>query len=247
MHRASISPRIPAAAASPCTVDSAVRWASSVTRYSASSRSSSTSSPVAANEVAVSTGRSARVMSVFTPAPITTASGCPGTTSARMPLTLPPSRSTSFGHLSPALWPVPRSWPITARVIAAPAISGIHPRARTGSSGTRTSTETARPVPGGAVHVRSRRPRPSRWSVVRTTDRCGHCSGDAAAPLMRSALVDPVDSVTCRRGETAAERGYPSSGIDMGITLRSHGVGTDGQRMRRALVRTLQPHHGGRR
>jgi hypothetical protein len=34
-------------------------------------------------------------------------------------------------------------------------------------------------------------------------------------------LVDPVDSVTCRRGETAAERGYPWSGIDMDITIRS--------------------------
>lgn len=54
---------------------SAVSCASSSVRNAARRRSSSTSRPEAANEVAVSTGRSARLMRVFTPTPITTASG----------------------------------------------------------------------------------------------------------------------------------------------------------------------------
>ena len=151
-------------------------------------------------------------MRVFTPAPMTTASGCPGTTSARMPQSLPPSRSTSFGHFRPALCPVPRSWPITARVIAAPAMSGIQPRARAGCRGPARAPTRRAPVPGGAVQVRSRRPRPVAL-VGRQHDRqvrplAGRLRPRAARGRRWSS---PVDSMTCRRGlSAAAERGYPS-------------------------------------
>ena len=89
--------------------------------------------------------------------------GLPGTTSARMPQSLPPSSSTSFGHFSPALWPgapqlrgdrARHRGPGDERDPAARRAAGCRPPAR-------APTPRA-PCRAGATQVRSSRPRPAR-------------------------------------------------------------------------------------
>ena len=97
----------------------------------------------------------------YTPAPTITVSGSEGSTSVRMPLILrapaPAPTRTSLGHFR--LTSAPGSCAAIALRSAAPATSGIHPRSAIATAPTRSSTETASAVPGGADHTRSSRPR----------------------------------------------------------------------------------------
>src|SRR5579875_2798179 len=143
--------------------------------------------PSSTSEVARATGSSARVAKTLRPIPITTASpAC----SARIPASFRSSAMTSFGHFSRASTPVQ---PRTAATTATPASRGSQPHAEAGTAAGRSSTENVRAARGGLTQVRPSRPRPGTWASAASTV-------PSAPPRLawaaRSALVDPVDSVT---------------------------------------------------
>src|SRR5439155_1402458 len=109
--------------------------------------------------------------------------------STRIPASLRPRASTSFGHLSRASMPVVRrSASATATAVA---IENVARSA--GAIRGRTRIEASRLVPGASFHDRPRRPRPADWWSATTTVRSG--APWAASP---NATVC-VDSTTERR------------------------------------------------
>ena len=185
-----------------------------------------TAAPASSSDVAAGTGSSAPVCSTLSPMPRTAArsSGRASvpTTSARMPATLRGSPSsgtrTSFGHLSRASTPQTRT---RASVTATPASRLSHDH-RVGGTGGRSSTETARAARGGAVHRRSRRPRPACWSSVVSTRPSG---SPARARAATSAFVDPV------AGTTSSAR---QAGRSPAVTARRRPAALSGGRSRRS-------------
>ena len=151
---------------------------------------------------AAATSRSARAArprswSTLRPNPTTAAAGppsAPGTASARTPQTLRRSpcsggrprtgsgTRTSFGHLSPAGTPRPGC---RASATATPVSSGSQTSAPRRPAG-RSSTETARPARGGAVHARPSRPRPAAWCSATSTRPSAVAGPGARRPGRRS-------------------------------------------------------------
>ncbi len=121
----------------------------------------------------------------FIPIPITTAPAC---CSARMPASLPPPASTSFGHFSRASTPAAAR---TAAAAATPASSGSQPLRAGGTGSGRSSTEQASAAPGTVTQPRASRPRPAVCASAASTVPSG---APPAAAASRSALVDPVDA-----------------------------------------------------
>ena len=174
-----------------------------------------------ASEMAVSVGSSCSAIVRLTPEPTTMPAGV---SSERMPHTLRLSMSTSLGHLSET-----RDGSATtsrrARVIAAPARRGIHPHRSCGTARgpvtTSSSTEAAIEVPAGALHVLPKRPRPSVWVSVTSTERCGQAPGASAARAINSAFVEPTASRHSTRGTTRSVR--KRSITPNSTTLRARG------------------------
>ena len=130
-----------------------------------------------------------REVETLMPMPTTTASP---TTSARRPATLRSPTSTSLGHLRRASTSPSR---LTVVATARPARSGSQPQDGRVAAGGRSSTEKVSAERSGAVHARSRRPRPATWCSATTTSPSG---APVAAAATTSALVEPVSSTTSR-------------------------------------------------
>ena len=125
-------------------------------------------------------GKSHTRNATFSPIPATAQPAC-GRPSTRIPATLRPSTSTSFGHLIRAGEPGPRA--VTTSATATPATSGSN------RGGSRITIEQSSARPGAAVHVLPWRPRPADCSAAVTTVPCG--APEAASSRAR-ALVDPI-------------------------------------------------------
>src|SRR5580693_1325924 len=192
-HKLVYSARTPDRSGSPKTADHARYLASSPARIPASSRGRSAGACSMRSEVAGSApgpggGSSDGSVDTLTPIPITTASPL---ASARMPASLAGPTSTSFGHFS---WASTAATARTPAATATPASSGSQPSRARGMVAGRSSTEKVRAARGGEVQVRPSRPRPARCSSAASTAPSG---SPASARTSRSALVEPVTSVTC--------------------------------------------------
>jgi hypothetical protein len=135
--------------------------------------------------------------------------------SASTPASLRSSTTRSFGHLSPATTPVVSS---TASAMAR-AAAIVVPSA-TGAGG-RSRTDTSSEPPGGATHVRSRRPRPAVWWSATTTMPSG---APSRASARASALVEPVSatqrtSANREPGGTVTPRGRSPSELAPSPTM----------------------------
>ena len=123
------------------------------------------------------------------PMPTTTA---PAACSARIPASLPPQASTSFGHLRLASSPV--SWR-SAHAAATPASSGSQPRAAAGTSSGRSSKENVSAAPGLVCQALPCLPLPAVCDSAASTRPS---AAPAAASRRTSVLVDGV-APTIRR------------------------------------------------
>lgn len=147
-------------------------------------------------------GSSACVWETLIPMPTTTASL---RRSARIPASLrgpgdpsyaAASITTSFGHLRRHA----TSWAPHARLVARPAINGIHPRDAADQAGSgRRITENRRPLPAGVSHDRLSRPRPALWRSATTTV---HSGAPADAWTSASSLVEAIVSKTVGAGSS---------------------------------------------
>lgn len=121
----------------------------------------------------------------FTPIPITANRG--GSASTRIPASLRPPASRSFGHFDRAATPVRAS---TASRTATPARRG-NTLQEPGSDRGRMMIEASRASPGAAIQPLPRRPLPEVWWSAATTALCG---APSLAHAIASSLVDPQDA-----------------------------------------------------
>src|SRR5262249_2868879 len=147
---------------------------------------------------------------------------------------------TSFGHFSAAGTPASfRSIAATAR----PANNGIQGHQPTATSFGRINTDMVTPDRAGAVHTRSRRPRPAVWcSAMRTTPS----SSDVPARGTRWAFVDGDDSTTSTRDQSDPDvtRAWVSTSACRGGRSRSPYIELlTAKRYAHERERHRHPHH----
>ena len=158
--------------------------------------------PSSASDVAgvsASAGNCASVCETFTPMPSTTR---PSTASARIPATLRPPTSTSFGCLTVVRRPVSD----VDRLRDCRAGDERELGSRAGGTGGSSTIEKSRLVPAGACHVRPSRPRPSVCSPVAATAPSGAPSSSRCVDAHRSTNVNGRPKRPRSRGDDVACR-----------------------------------------
>ena len=176
------------------------RSPSSVSSPSSSSKSAFASSPrltgrsVHASRYPATCAASGEKVCSWTlmPMPMTTAGPlCVGTSSVRMPLTLRPAQTRSFGHLMPQSSPAARR---TARAPATAASAGTVISRSSGSVG-RSRYDRYSPTPAGEENERPSRPRPA---VCRSAITAAPDGAPASASSLTRLFVESVCASTCR-------------------------------------------------
>src|SRR5690606_463070 len=130
-----------------------------------------------------------------------TAPPCPAL-SRRIPATLPPFRSTSFGHFRVRVAPGPTACPSASA--SARAATKLRWAAETGSPAGRI-TRVAEKFPSGEIQARPRRPRAAVWRRARIQAGCVRCGASRCA----SELVLSTSARTWR-ATPSGQTGPPS-------------------------------------